>query len=497
MAERTDADLSPVDPPPLDAAISEPWSLGKLGRLLRSFGPAAVVASVSIGAGETIVVVRTGAWTGYGLLWLVLLAVLVKGICVTYLLGRYTAVSGEAVGARLARLPGPRGWLLIALVGLELAAAAPLWAAIARPSGELLGYLLFSSGPGLETKSRLLATLFIAAALGLSLPTSYKSLERQQIIICGILVLGTIIGTALVRPDMVAALGGFLSFGRFPEIPAAAPAELRQNPLPLLAVTFGYVGGSVMTYLVYAEFIALHGWGMTGHPQLEEIRRRAAAGSPGDYLPRDVAGIASVRRMLAPLRWDVGVGAAVLLAVTASFMMAGAAVLFPRQASGELGTAFEGWSLLTDQASIWANIHPTLAWVYYVTVVAALWGTLQAYPDIYARGTVEYARAIWPQCQWRQRPVQIVICLYVLVTATAVVWSDLDFDLLTLTVTFLATNLSVALAMLAALYLDAQLPKAYRTQWWMRLAGYLSAIVLSIVAAVAGMSLWGKIAEVW
>ena len=30
-------------------------------------------------------------------------------------------------------------------------------------------------------------------------------------------------------------------------------------------------------------------------------------------------------------------------------------------------------------------------WVYYVCVLAALWGTLQAYPDIYARGVTEYA----------------------------------------------------------------------------------------------------------
>src|SRR5262245_51111362 len=107
--------MSPVAPPPLDATNTEPWSLAKLGRMLRSFGPAAVVASVSIGAGETIIVVRAGAWMGYSLLWLVLLGVLVKGICVTYFLGRYTAISGESLGARLARAPGPRGWVLLVL----------------------------------------------------------------------------------------------------------------------------------------------------------------------------------------------------------------------------------------------------------------------------------------------------------------------------------------------------------------------------------------------
>ena len=64
---------------------------------------------------------QAGSWAGYNLLWLVVASVLVKGVCVTYLLGRYTAVSGELVGHRLVRLPGPRGWLLVAIIALELA----------------------------------------------------------------------------------------------------------------------------------------------------------------------------------------------------------------------------------------------------------------------------------------------------------------------------------------------------------------------------------------
>jgi hypothetical protein len=425
---------------------------------------------------------------GYGLLWLILLSVLVKGVCVTYFLGRYTAISGESPGSRLVRLPGPRGWLLVLLVALELAAAGPLWAALARPSAELIGYLLY--GHGAAHDSRLMATLFVVAALLLSLPTSYRSLERQQIAICGILVFGTIVGTALVRPDFAAALSGLLSFGRIPPVPASAPAAFQQNALPLLAVTFGYVGGSVMTYLVYPDFIALHGWGMTGHPRAGEIRRLAVAGRAGDYLPRGAEQVAAVRRSIAPVRWDVACGAVVLLVVSAAFMMSGAAVLFPRREAGEQLGAFEGWSLLTDQAWIWSSIHPALAWVYYVCVVAALWGTLQSYPDVYARGVTEYLRAIWPQRAWRQRWVQIVVCLYVLASATAVIWSDMDFDAMTQTVNFLATTLGVAAAMLAGLYLNFQLPRAYRTRWWMLAAGMLSAGILMAVTVVSAIGVW-------
>jgi Mn2+/Fe2+ NRAMP family transporter len=367
-----------------------------------------------------------------------------------------------------------------------------LWGAIARPSGELLGYLPLGDTSGMGP--RIIATLFVVVAILLSLPTSYKMLERQQIIICGLLVLGTIIGTALVRPDWLAALRGFVSFGHIPKIPASAPPAFTQNAWPLLAVTFGYVGGSVMTYTVYADFIALHRWGMTGHPRVDEIRKLAAAGAPSDYLPTEPNAVAAIRRAVAPVRWDVACGSAVLLVVTASFMMAGAAVLFPRREAGEKLGTFDGWHLLTDQAEIWNAIHPALVWVYYVCVLAGLWGTLQSYPDIYARGTTEYLQAIWPARTWRQRPVQLVICGYVLVTATAVIWSDLNFDAMTQTVSFLATTMAVAVAMLAGLWLNFQLPPQYRTRWWMLAGGIAAAVILVIASVVSGVGVWRQIA---
>ncbi len=57
----TDPDEPPetIDIPPVGGVFAEPWSGRKLVGLLSVFGPAAIVASMSIGAGETIVVVVT------------------------------------------------------------------------------------------------------------------------------------------------------------------------------------------------------------------------------------------------------------------------------------------------------------------------------------------------------------------------------------------------------------------------------------------------------
>jgi len=111
--------MKKFDIPQLEGIFSEPWSWKKLVGLMGVFGPAAIVASVAIGAGETIVVVRAGAWAGYDLLWVVLLSCLVKGIFVTYMIGRYTAVSGELIGNRMVKFPGPRGWLLFIIILME------------------------------------------------------------------------------------------------------------------------------------------------------------------------------------------------------------------------------------------------------------------------------------------------------------------------------------------------------------------------------------------
>jgi len=502
----------------------EPWSPGKLVRLMTTFGPAAIVASVAIGAGETIVVVQAGAWAGYGLMWLVLLSVLVKGVFVTYLLGRYTAVSGEPLSQRLARLPGPRGWLLATLVVLELAAAGPLWAAIARPCGNLIHHLAFDSQPVAPTNDNpasaqiqstsqapaaqnhaasqlqiesILSTLFIAFALLLSLLLTYEKLEKQQVIICGILVLGTLISTLMVHPDYAAALKGCLSWGHVPDFPSWAPDSAREHTALTLTTIFGYVGGTAMGYIVYANWISLHGWGLTGHPRIDEIRRRAAAGRPADYLPDDPASVRHILRSIAPLKWDVGCGAVVLGIVTVSFMVAGAAVLYPLLEAGKLDGVFTGWSLLTDQAYIWRNVHESLIWVYYTCVLVALWGTLQAFPEIYSRVLIDFGKAICPQRRWSRRRVQGIVSLYVFASSTLVIWCNLRFDMMIHIVAFLATILAVAVAMFAAIYLNFQLPRAYRTRWWMLAGGIASAIILAVVSVISGAGVWDELSQAW
>ncbi len=486
-AERSTA--SSIEIPPAAGVFTEPWSVQKVWALLRCFGPAAILASMSIGAGETIIVVIVGAWAKYDLLWVILLSCLVKGVFVTYMLGRYTVISGEHVGHGLLHLPGPRGWFLLAIVTVEMVFAPLGWVAMAKPCGNLLHFLIGQNFFDEAICLNLYSTLFVTAALVVSLTLTYERLEKEQLIICGVLVSGTMIGTLMIWPDLWAALKGtFLNVGRLPDsVPEWAPDDAKDFAWLNLATVFAYVGGSVMGYIAYANWVSLRGWGLTGHPQIEQIRQRAANNPRIDYLPDDPEQCRRLRRLAAPLRWDVSLGAAVLFIVTAAFMIAGAAALYDKQ------TRFEGWDLLTHQAYVWEAIHPWLKWVYYVTVLAAIWGTLTALPEVYSRVIHEFFSAIWPQRNWNYLVIRRVIVCAIFVEVNVVIWANLKFEILTQIAGFFLVNLPVAGAGAAALYLNHKLPPAYRTHCAVFLCTLVSTVILIVATTISAFGLMKKL----
>ena len=266
------------------------------------FGPAAIVASVSIGAGETIVVVKTGSWAGYNLLWLVLASTLIKGVCVTYLLGRYSAVSGEMIGQRLVRLPGPRGWLL---VGDHRFGVGGGRAAVGGHCQAQRRFDVLPAGAG-RCAHRAWRCGFRHAAdtaqqlFGISAGTLAFAARhagdsgcarcRQRCFVC---LAGTTASDHLRhsraghdRGNAVGSAGfrGGVHWhcprGHVPPVPDWVPADVRQQPLLTMTTTFGYVGGSVMCYIAYANWVCKHRWGLCSHREIDAIRAVRGSGQP-------------------------------------------------------------------------------------------------------------------------------------------------------------------------------------------------------------------------
>ena len=474
----------PVAFPEPEDVLAKGWSPRGIWMLLKNFGPAAILASFVIGAGETVLAVRVGSWGEYRLLWLIAISAVTKSVFVTYLLGRYTLLTGESIGERWLRAPGPRGWLLWFILVIDVSVLPFGIAAIAAACGDLVTSIAAVGNV------RLWATVFLVGAMGLGMGVTYHSLERQQLIICGILVIGTLAGAILAGPDLLKLVGGLVGFWQLPEYPPwlANHEAFSDRPVALeLTTTFGYVGGTMVAYVVYADWVAVRKWGMTAHPELAAIRARAAASMPADYLPVDSQSLRLARRALLPLRTDIVLGAVALFVVTGAFLVAGASVMYPRHLLPA------GFRLLSEQRVIWAEINAIMVPIYYITILAALWGSLNAIPDIFARVTHQYlghfigALRAKPY-RWTLRRMAI----YLMVASTVVVWTGIKPVTMMDILATLSTNLGVAIVCLGAIWLNAQLPPAYRAHRWVLVGTVVSALILWAVTAVSLTQMWAK-----
>jgi hypothetical protein len=75
------------------------------------------------------------------------------------------------------------------------------------------------------------------------------------------------------------------------------------------------------------------------------------------------------------------------------------------------------------------------------------------------------------------------------------IWLNIPFDILTQIAGFILANFSIALMMLAALYLNAKLPAPYRTRPFMFIGALISAAVLIVFAVISGWGLYAKLVK--
>ena len=85
------------------------------------------------------------------------------------------------------------------------------------------------------------------------------------------------------------------------------------------------------------------------------------------------------------------------------------------------------------------------------------------------------------------------VSLYIFLTTMTLIWLNIPFDILTQIAGFILANFSIALMMLAALYLNAKLPAAYRTRPFMFIGALISAAVLVTFAGISGWGLFVKL----
>jgi Mn2+/Fe2+ NRAMP family transporter len=160
--------------------------------LWKALGPGILVACAAVGGSHLVWSTRAGAEFGWELLWLVLLANLLK--YPFFLYGqRYTAATGESLLAGYRRHGVVYVWIFLAI---NILTGTINIAGVGMLSGALL------AGYGMTSLSvQVLSILLIAVCAGLLVLGHYKLLDGLAKVIISFLAVGTLLAVALAIPN--------------------------------------------------------------------------------------------------------------------------------------------------------------------------------------------------------------------------------------------------------------------------------------------------------
>jgi Mn2+/Fe2+ NRAMP family transporter len=455
-----------------------------LGTALAFFGPGAIVASLTIGSGETVFATRVGAVFGYAVLWTAFITLVAKGALV-YASNHYITVTGEHPMSRFARIfPGPRGWFPILLL-ITVVLSFP---SFSSGLSIALGTYFQENGLG---NAQVWAVAFILAAAVISYLGGYGPLEKIQIGVVALLILLVIAAMFVSRPDWLGILGGLI-----PNIPQYQPwvaeryPDLVARPVFVELVTFlGALGGGMYDYIGYTGLLREKRWGLLGHREVDAIEDRIVNLGRGERIPlserpEDARNARQWTR--APLG-DTLMSFAALGIFTIAFVINGVTIL------GEQQRVPAEENILTYQAEFLTAIAPVFRFFYPLAIFLVFFGTIYAIWEVYNRTFYESLGAISERVRRagadRTRPW---VYLYVAVGGILLVLTGLDIVALVTPSTIVGGTLAGGIYSIGLLYANSTvLPPQYRLGGVARALLIVAAIFLTVAGTIAALEYLG------
>ncbi|MBC9868082.1 MAG: hypothetical protein F7O42_09445 [Opitutae bacterium] len=343
-------------------------------------GPGSIIASVSIGTGETIFASRGGAIFGYTILWCFTLGLILKAIQI-YASSRYMMISGEHPMQSWMLLPGPVGWLPIILLIITAVCLPFLLAALSISVGSIISWML-GSGEVAEVSSRAWATALILVAALFSWKQTYRRLETTQIIIVALLLVSVLVAAIACQPDLAALIRGMF----VPTVPSYAdwigksyPNITQHAPWIELVTYIGIIGGGLPAYIGYFGFLRDKKWGLFQERAIYNHSTRA--GFPA--IDPSVQNQTNMRNWLRAIKIDVGGSFLAVFIFSSAFMVLGAVILH------ESHLVPDKLELLTHQEKFLTALSPYLLILYRIGIIAAIGGTLFATFDVWTKSVYE------------------------------------------------------------------------------------------------------------
>ncbi|RCW45811.1 natural resistance-associated macrophage protein [Halopolyspora algeriensis] len=454
---------------------------------LKFFGPGAVIASLTIGSGESILASREGAVFGYTVLWAIMIGVIAKGALV-YASNRHITLTGEHPITRFAQVfPGPRGWFPLLLAAICLV-SFPGWASGVAVA---LGDYLQSLGAGNAT---FYALAVVAAAGILSFLGGYGLLEKAQVAIAGFMVVLVLAAVFVARPDWLGVLSGLVPghfdyapfvLSDYPEI-AATPAWVE------LAVFMGGLGGGMYDYIGYSGMLREKRWGMLGHPEIAAIRQRLSSMDQHAPIPlsSEPAEVAKAKAWSRAPKLDTLAAFVAMGIIAAAFMINGATILGTQH---QVPTDNE---VLNLQSQFLATVAPLFEYFYIVAIVMVLFGTVYALWEVYTWTTYESLAAVSTSIRRRgQRGIRPYVYGWIALGSAMMILSGASFVALITPAALLGGVFACGLYGAGLLYVDhVNMPLAYRMGPALRLFVALGSAFLAIAGILALLSYTGVIA---
>ena len=375
---------------------------------LKFFGPGAVIASVTIGSGETVWASRSGAIFGYAMFWAFTLFCVTKGVQV-YSAARYMVLTGEHPMERWAFLPGPKLWFP-GFIGVVLIIAFPFYlSSLPIMLGTISSWILFDD-PGKH--AHLIALGFIAFLIFLTFRQTYDFLEHAQALLVGVMLVVMLIAAIAVRPDWLAMLIGAV-VPRFPEYPdwvGKNPAFVDRTIIIEMVAYMGVMGGGVQDYVGYVGMLREKAWGLIGRAPGGPVGKAELKPVP---LAEDAANVERGRRWLRAPMIDTTVSFSAVFIFTAAFLILGATLLHPRE------IVPSGMNLYNHQVIFLTGLHTNeavrffLAGLYKAGVFVAIFGTVYGAYELFVRTTHECVRTWSPKLrELRLEKVRVWILAY-------------------------------------------------------------------------------------
>ncbi|MEQ1824377.1 MAG: Nramp family divalent metal transporter [Pirellula sp.] len=352
---------------------------------LAIIGPGAIVASLTIGAGELVFSSRGGALFGYDLLGFFFLICFLKWALVL-ITARHIVLTGAHPTQRWCEMPGPRGWLVWVFLLLAVV-AFPIWVGFhAGTIGTLIASLVEQLGlvdPGPAGGHLFYGLAVLLLVMVLVRTGSYQRLEGIQIGIVGVMLACVTASLIMLNPNWKELVEGMFSF-RVLEYPDWVPSkypDLAKRPIWMeLATYVGVLGGSGYDYLAYVSFLREKQWGASSGPIL--TRAELESISHDRTHPH--------RKWLWVPVVDATLSFAIVFFFSAVFVACGTIVLRPTHQIPD------GTDLLTLQAKFVESGSEWMRPLYFVGAFLAMFGTLYGTIEVAPTVAREFARALHP-----------------------------------------------------------------------------------------------------